>query len=477
MTLGELLEGIEIVETNADMSMEIGGISMNSKETKAGEIFVCICGVLADGHNFAHAAAEKGAVCAIIERDIEDFNLPFVKVFNSRKALAQISANFYNHPASKLKIIGITGTNGKTTVTYLVKAILEAAGHKVGLIGTNRNMLGDKVMETQRTTPDSLQLQELLSIMVDEGMEYLVMEVSSHALDMYRVEGIEFEVGAFTNLTRDHLDYHGTMENYFQAKCKLFEKSKVGVVNVDDEYGAKIASMFGGKIKGISARQTSDIYASDIVLHPQSVEFVCNEDTKISLNIPGKFSVYNALVAIGICRELGCDTKKIADGLSRAKGVMGRAEVLDIGKDYTVIIDYAHTPDGLENILKTMRGFCKGRLIVLFGCGGDRDATKRPIMGAIAAELADFCVVTSDNPRSEESKRIIEDILAGMKGAKSQYTAIESRFDAIKYALENARKDDIIVLAGKGHETYQILKNETIHFDEREVVKEIIYKG
>lgn len=459
---------------STDIEIEISGISYNSRETKSGDVFVAVTGFKTDGHKYAKSAVENGAVCVVCEHEIDDVDVPCIIVENSREALAVMACNYYDNPTSNFKLIGVTGTNGKTTVTYLVKAILEANGEKVGLMGTNKNMIGDVDYHTERTTPESLEMQKFFADMLNEGCTYGIMEVSSHSLDLYRVYGCNYEVGAFTNLTQDHLDFHGDMENYFSAKSKLFDMCKIGVINNDDKYGERLVNTCKcEKIAyGINA---GDLVAQNIEYGYKGVNFDCG-NMKINLGIPGEFSVYNALTAIGICKGCGIADEVIEKALNVAQGVKGRAEVVDCGRDFTLIIDYAHTPDGLENILESVRGFAKGRVVVLFGCGGDRDKTKRPKMGKVAGRLADFCIVTSDNPRTEEPDSIIRDILDGMSDAMAEYVVIENRRDAIEYAVKYARKDDVIVLAGKGHEDYQILKDKTIHFDEREVIRDILSK-
>ncbi len=456
----------ELIETKLDI--EVTGICCNSAVAKPGDVFVAVSGFKTDGHKFAKDAEDKGAVCVIAQHEIDGLKIPVIVVENTRVALAQIAHNFYNNPTQNFKLIGVTGTNGKTTVTYLVKAILEAAGEKVGLIGTNQNMIGDVAYETDRTTPDSLELVQLFSKMAEEKCTYVVMEVSSHSLELNRVHGCEFEVSAFTNLTQDHLDFHITMENYLKAKAKLFKICNKAVINIDDDGGKKIAADVALS-KVTYGTCDADITATEIVLNPTGVEFDCL-DTHFTLNIPGLFSVYNALASISICTALGVDKEIIKNTLAKATGVKGRFEVYPTKDDYTVIIDYAHSPDGIKKILETVKGFAKGRIVILFGCGGDRDNKKRPLMGKVAGELADFCIITSDNPRSEEPAAIIRDILGGMKDATADYVVIENRENAIEYAIKNAQKDDVIILAGKGHETYQILNDKTIHFDEREIL-------
>ena len=457
-----------------DFDIEVSGISYNSKLTKPGDVFVAITGFKTDGHKYAKNAVESGAVCIVCEYQPEGVDVPCIIVENSRKALAEMACNFYGNPTKKLKLIGVTGTNGKTTVTYLVKTILEANGEKVGLMGTNKNMIGDKDYHTERTTPESLEMQEFFADMLKEDCTYAVMEVSSHSLDLYRVYGSEYKVGAFTNLTQDHLDFHGDMENYFVAKSKLFDMCEKGVVNVDDPYGARIPGKCSCDVISYGI-ENGDLVAENVIYGSRGVHFNCG-NMKIDLAIPGEFSVYNALTAIGICKACGISEDVIQNALNNATGVKGRAEVVECDRDFTLIIDYAHTPDGLENILESVKGFSKGRVVVLFGCGGDRDKTKRPKMGKIAGRLADFCIVTSDNPRTEEPDAIIRDILEGMDDAMAGYVVIENRRDAIEYAIKHAQKDDTIVLAGKGHEDYQILKDKTIHFDEREVIRDILSK-
>ncbi len=474
MKLDTLLNGVEILEKRGNDNPNITGVFYNSLSVEEGGLFVAIEGFKTDGHKYVKSAIEKGAKAIVCTKFTEGVDAVQIRVKDARIAEAQISSNYFGNPAQKLKLIGVTGTNGKTTVTYLVKHILDSLGFKTGIIGTNQNMIGDKVLETGRTTPDSFELQKLFSLMVQNDVEYVVMEVSSHALELSRVYGIEYEVGAFTNLTQDHLDFHLTMENYANAKAKLFCQSKMAVINADDTYGKSMISNCPSECMGYGVNSECNFKAEGVKLCENKVEFKL-EGKDFSLQIPGEFSVYNALCAIGICKSLGISYEKISLALSTALGVKGRAEVVNTGNtDYTVMIDYAHTPDGVENILKTVRGFAKGRVVIVFGCGGDRDSAKRPIMGKIAGELSDFCVVTSDNPRTEDPMAIIKMVEEGVRETGVQYVVIESRFDAIKYALENAQKDDVIVLAGKGHETYQILSSGTIHFDEREVVRKIL---
>ncbi len=476
MTLSELLKSVEIKKLQGNAEIKISGIAFNSKEVKPGNVFVCITGFKTDGHDYIEDALEKGAVAIVSEKELEDLAVTTAMVENTRYALAHMAAAYYEEPYKKFKLIGVTGTNGKTTTTYLVKAVLESIGQKVGLIGTNQNMIGDEIIPSHHTTPDSLELMELFSRMAEENVDTVVMEVSSHSLALDRVASCEFDIGAFTNVTQDHLDFHETMENYVLAKAQLFRKCKAAVLNHDDECFDKMRSACECEVLDYSTEK-GGILAQNIEYKSTGVAFQLShkgETTDIELSIPGRFSVYNALTAAGCCLAAGLSLKEISNGLRSASGVKGRIEVVKTNTDYTVIIDYAHTPDGLLNILKAIRDFAKGRVITLFGCGGDRDKTKRPQMGKIAGQLSDYCIVTSDNPRSEEPSQIIEDILEGMRETDCQYIAIENRFEAIEYAIDNAKKDDIVLLAGKGHEPYQVLKDRTIVFDEREIVLKLI---
>ena len=414
MYLSELLTDVNVTEKYNYTDCEIGGVHYNSAKIQPGDLFVAIRGFVTDGHKYIPSAVANGAVAVICEEYNPDCPIAQIVVDDSRVAEAIVSANYFGRPAGKFKLIGITGTNGKTTCSYLVKKILDTAGYKVGLIGTNQNMIGDTVFETGRTTPDSFELQELFSRMAEAEVDYVVMEVSSHALELSRVYGCRFAVGAFTNLTQDHLDFHKTMEAYAAAKAKLFNVSDVAVINCDDPWGADFAKDFGAKGYGIDA---DCVYkAENAEFSASGVEFNIGKE-RYRLNIPGRFSVYNALCAIGICAECGIEPSLIAKALADAEGVKGRAEVVPVDGDYTVMIDYAHTPDGIENILKTVRGFAKGRVVILFGCGGDRDNTKRPIMGKVAGDLADFCIVTSDNPRTEDPASIIAMIEPAVKSS------------------------------------------------------------
>jgi len=478
MLLSEIIQDLFVEKMVGSLNVNITGISYNSNDVKPGNVFVCIIGGNVDGHDFAAQAIEKGAAAIVVQREgFDNLGVATIKVDNTRRSLALMAARYYDFPQKKLKLIGVTGTNGKTTTTYLIKSILENQGATVGLIGTNQNIIGRAIIPSVHTTPDSLELMQLFTRMIEAGVEYVVMEVSSHSLELERVAACEFDVAGFTNLTQDHLDFHGTMENYINAKAKLFTKAKKSVINRDDGVSQTMIDISAGEVITYGINCESDVKAENLKLEEQGVEFDATyngETSHVFLGIPGEFSAYNALAAVAICVAAGFPLDAVTHALKFADGVKGRIEVVDTGLDFTVIIDYAHTPDGLDNVLRTIRGFATGRIVTLFGCGGGRDKTKRPIMGQIAAELSDFCIVTSDNPRHEEPRAIIDDILEGMKDIDCEYIVIENRFEAIEYALDNAQTGDIILLAGKGHETYQILKDRTIDFDEREIVLKLL---
>lgn len=473
MKLSEILKGIEVLSPFKDT--EVADVTQDSRLVSKGFLFVCIKGNSFDGHSVAEEMLKKGAVSVVCERDLGLENQ--VIVSDTRAVYSAICANYFGNPANHLKLIGLTGTNGKTTTTFLLKQILENAGKKVGLIGTVQNMAGKEVYPAKYTTPDPYELQKLFKLMVNAGCEYCVMEVSSQALAQGRVNGLCFEIGAFTNLTQDHLDYHKTWENYFNSKRILFENCKTAVTNADDAYGFKIVDGLSCEVVSYAVNtNNADYVAKNVKFKSNGVEYelVGKLIGRVNCPIPGRFSVYNSICAASVALTLGIDFDSVLSAISESNGVKGRIEVVPTDTDFTIIIDYAHSPDGLENIITSLREIAEKRVVTLFGCGGDRDKTKRPKMGRIAAELSDFCVVTSDNPRSENPTEIINDILEGMKGVSTPYVVVENRKEAIRWAMENAQKDDIILLAGKGHETYQILPTGTIHFDEREAVAEIL---
>lgn len=477
MKISEALRGLNIEILSGDSVQEISSMDYDSRKVKEGGMFFAVTGFVADGHNYISKAIDNGAKAVVVEREVQMVpGVTYIKVENSRRALAVAASNFYGNPSAKMKIIGVTGTNGKTTSAFMLKTILEKAGYKVGLIGTIANYIGNEEIHTERTTPESLELQELFSQMVEKGVDYCVMEVSSHSLDLDRVYGIRFSEAIFTNLTQDHLDFHKTFENYFHAKSKLFTMSENSIINVDDEYGRRLIDIADGNITTYSIDRESDLRGEELILESVGVEFTLNKRGSkhhVKIAIPGRYNVYNALGCIGAALNEGISEDVILEALSMVT-VPGRCENVTLGKniDFTVIRDYSHTPDSLKNILETLRELAKGRIICIFGCGGDRDKTKRPIMGRIGTDLSDYAIITSDNPRTEDPNEILKEIVGGVE--KQNFTVVENRREAIKEAMQMAKKGDIVLIAGKGHETYQILKDKTIHFDEKEVVQELI---
>ena len=473
MKLKELLQGINVLEYTADLDVDIENVVYDTRKAiPAGSLFVAVSGFTFDGNQYIPAALAQGAA-AIVTAKKPEGDVPYVLVESDRLALALIGTNFFGRPAESMKMVGVTGTNGKTSVTLLLKQVLEKTlGAKVGLIGTTENYIGHEVVPTERTTPESFELQALYARMRDAGCQYCVMEVSSHAIALERVGGIHFDVAAFTNLTEDHLNFHKTMENYCDTKAELFRRCNKAVANCDDEWFERITANATCDILTTSTKKEAGLRAEALELRADGIAFTAvygEQQARVTLPIPGKFTVYNALTVLGVALQLGIGLQDAAAALATAQGVKGRVEVVPTpGKPYTVLIDYAHTPDGLENVLSSVRGFCKGRLIAVFGCGGDRDPMKRPIMGRIGVELADHAIITSDNPRTEEPMAIIRNIVAGVE--EGSYEVIEDRRKAIRYAMDIAGKDDIIVLAGKGHETYQEINGIKYHLDEREEV-------
>ena len=475
MKLKELLQGIHVLACSADPETEISSVAYDSRKVQPGGVFVAISGFTSDGNRFIPQAWDKGAAVVVTAKKPK-MDVPYVLVDNDRLALAMLGTNFYGKPAEAMTMIGITGTNGKTSVTLLLKQVLEETlNAKVGLIGTMGALVGDEHIHSDRTTPESLELQGLFAKMRDAGCTHVVMEVSSHALTLDRVGGIHFDVAAFTNLTEDHLDFHKTMDAYCDAKTMLFERCSKAVINVDDSYAHRMLEKAKCPVVTCSVRGKGNLNARDLELHAEGIRFaaapVIGKPVEVALPIPGKFTVYNALTVLGIARSLGLSLEASAAALAKAQGVKGRIEVVPTpGKPWSVLIDYAHTPDGLENVLSSVKDFCKGRVISVFGCGGDRDPIKRPIMGEIGVKLADFAIITSDNPRTEDPLAIIDDILKGVDPSMGPYVVVPERRTAIRYAMDIAKKDDIIVLAGKGHETYQEINGVKYHLDEREEV-------
>lgn len=475
MVLRDILKDTEYELVCGSIETPIGKIEIDSRKVCKGDVFFALTGIGADGHNYIEKAVLNGASVVVAERKTDSFGAALVVCESSRKLLAYASANYFGHPADKMKLIGVTGTNGKTTVTHIIKTILDLKGAKTGIIGTNHYLIGDKELPSTGTTPEAMELHWIFSEMEKAGCEYVIMETSSHALALDRCLGLEFAVGVFTNLTQDHLNYHIDMESYAEAKAKLFAMSRIAVLNSDDLWCKTMKKTSSAAIT-YGIEKNADMRADNINYSEKGVSFTWNfrnSSVPMKMAIPGKFSVYNALAGVGACAALGLSDDELMKGLMLVRGVKGRAEVVPTGEKYTVMIDYAHTPDGIENILKAIKGFAKSKVIIVFGCGGDRDKDKRPKMGKIASELADFCVVTSDNPRSENPEDIIKDILPGLEN-KDSYVAITDRTEAIKYALSIAKEGDVVLLAGKGHETYQDIMGEKIHYDEREIVKKIL---
>ncbi|MBQ9657718.1 MAG: UDP-N-acetylmuramoyl-L-alanyl-D-glutamate--2,6-diaminopimelate ligase [Clostridia bacterium] len=489
MELKNLLKGIENIKVTGDLSTNITGIESNSKNIQKGNLFVAIKGYNQDGHKYITNAVEAGATAVLIENDCDIEILKQIKdkativmVENTRRALAVVSSNYYGNPSSKFKLIGITGTKGKTTTTFMLKQILEQAGKKVGLIGTIAQYInGKKIKESDRTTPESLELQKIFAQMAEEKVEYVIMEVSSQSLKLHRVDQSEFDLVLFTNLSEDHISAqeHADMKEYFEAKLKLFEMCPNGIVNTDDVYGNKIPTLFkDSNITTYGIDNPADMVAKDITITSSYVDFkvkLYDTNERIKVCIPGRFSVYNAMAAITIALKLNIPTEIIKQALVEVR-VPGRSEIVDNKKELTIIIDYAHSPESLENILRATKGYARGNVISLFGCGGDRDKRKRPIMGEISGKIADYTIITTDNPRTEEPEQIVKEIEEGIKKTKGKYKVIVDRTKAIETAIKMANKNDVIILAGKGHEPYQEINGVKYPFDERIIVREIIDK-
>jgi UDP-N-acetylmuramoyl-L-alanyl-D-glutamate--2,6-diaminopimelate ligase len=480
MKLKELLNVLKGYKIEGSEDIEIFDIQYDSRKVGKGSLFIAIKGEKADGNLFAEQAVEKGAVAVVT--DSSEFavrsSATTIYVLNPREALANISAVFYDQPAAKLKLIGITGTNGKTTTSFLVESVLREAGLNPGVVGTINYRYAGKVLPAPNTTPESLDLQRLLKDMLESGVKAVVMEVSSHALSQERVGGCVFDVAVFTNLTQDHLDYHITMERYFEAKAKLFtdfiDEGKTAVINMDDPKGEDLSKRALGRVIGYRIKGRgieTNIYPKDIKLGVDGIEGTLATplgEIKIKSSLIGEFNLYNILAAAGAGVALGLRVDVVERGITALNNVPGRLERVDAGQPFTILVDYAHTPDALERVLSTIRGLTDKRIITLFGCGGDRDRGKRPIMGRVAAEYSDIVIVTSDNPRTEEPLKIIEDITSGVGGQESGVRVIPDRREGITEAIKEAREGDVVLLAGKGHEDYQIIGREKIHFDDRE---------
>ena len=486
MKLKDLLIGLEGLKARGNLDINIKGIACNSNKVEEGDLFVAIKGFEYDGHKFIDEAIEKGATAILIEEgcDLKSFKVKeetsVVMAKDTRKALAIVSCNFYNHPSKKFKLVGITGTKGKTTTSYMLKEILEKAGKKVGLIGTLETLINGKKLKTNdRTTPESLELQELFSKMVEEKVEVVVMEVSSQSLKLHRVDGCDFDIVVFTNFSEDHISRteHPTMEDYLQSKLKLFEMCKVGIVNSDDVQGAKISRLFPeSSITTFGIDNFANVMARDVTVTNTYADFkvkLTDRNERVKVGIPGRFSVYNSLASICVAKKFNVSPEVIKESLLEVR-VPGRSEMVDNKLEIPIMIDYAHTPESLESILQAVKVYTRGKVICVFGCGGNRDTGKRPIMGEIAGRVSDYTFITTDNARNENPQDIANQIEDGIKKTKGKYSVVLDRKEAIKEAIKMATKIDIVVIAGKGHEMYQEINGEKIPFDERKIVKEII---
>ena len=479
MKLKDLIGQLNVTCLAADPDTEISGISYDSRKTKDGDLFVAVCGFETDGHRFIGKAVEKGAAVVLCER-IPEQNIPYVLVADSRLALAVCSCAFFGNPAAEMRMIGITGTSGKTTVSTLLKHVLEETrGIKVGLIGTNGIQIGDVMLPSDHTTPESYELQKLFRQMADSGCSCVVMEVSSHALELKRVAGFRFHTAVYTNLSQDHLDFHGTMDDYASAKKRIFAQCDEAWINMDDGWAGFMEEGSPCTVRHYGIGGAAELSAQEPHMLPDRVRFTAayaEQRIPVELRIPGTFSVYNALAVIAAALSEGISPRESAAALKTAHGVKGRLESLPTGGDYHILIDYSHKPDALEKVLRSLRPVTAGRLICLFGCGGDRDKLKRPLMGEIAAALSDLVVLTSDNPRTEDPEAILDEIEAGLKNKGTPYLRICDRIEAIHRAIDIADAGDVILLAGKGHEDYQIVGHEKHHMDEREIVADYLKK-
>ena len=482
--LQDIVKTLQTTHVEGNTAVKVLDITADSRAVKVGSLFIALDGATVDGHNYVNKAVEAGAVAVLVSKPVEvSGDVCVITVEDTRKAMMACVPYFFDYPANSMRMIGVTGTNGKTTTTHMIRHILKGQGYKVGVIGTVHIMIGDTSYPIHNTTPDVVDLQHILHQMVEEGVTHCVMEVSSHALALGRVSGVEYDTAVFTNLTQDHLDFHKTFENYLAAKCKLFEQvsasnqtksGKGAIINIDDEYGHRVIEKTTAPIITYSIDGKGTLNAHDVEMTPKSSRYTVSydgNDYTVAMNTTGLFNVYNTLAAIGACLLEGISMEDIDKALKTFSAVPGRFELIEEGQPFAVVVDYAHTPDGLENILQTAKAIQENRIIVVFGCGGDRDATKRPIMGRIAAQYGDVVYVTSDNPRTEDPVQIVKDVELGVKeGLRegSHYEVIVDRREAIQHAIQNAKPGDIVLIAGKGHEDYQILKDKTIHFDDRE---------
>ena len=481
MQLKDLIQNVSPLKTIGDLSVEVKKIAYDSRQVEEGSLFICIEGFKTDGHKYIKNAIQNGAVAIIVEKELEEYpeGISIVEVADSRESMAYLAATFFNNPLEKLELIGVTGTNGKTTTTYLIKGMLDKAGKATGLIGSIKNIVGEKTLPATRTTPESLDLYALFAEMVEANLSHVVMEVSSHALDLKRVQGMDYRAAIFTNISQDHLDYHHSIDEYLLAKSRLFQQVEAGgfsIVNIDDPKSEQIIDAARGEILSYGINKNADFQARNIKLDSTGVSFDVQGryNFSIQMKLAGLFNVYNTLAAIACGYAMGLSGDEIKDGLENVNGVAGRFELVDEGQDFTVVVDYAHTPDGMENVLKTAHELTEGKTIIVFGCGGDRDKGKRPEMGRIAAQYGDLVILTSDNPRSEDPLAIIKDIEKGMENSETPYEIFPDRREAIFYAIEKAAPGDMVLLFGKGHETYQIFRDKIIPFDDRQVAREAL---
>ena len=486
MELKKVLLGLKDLKAKGNLDIDITGLESNSKNIKPGYMFIAIKGFSVDGHEFINDAIKAGAKAVIVQEgcDLKSIRLPadvtLIMAKDTREALAICSCNFYGNPSKKFKLIGVTGTKGKTTTTFMIKEILEKAGYKVGLIGTIATYINGKMItESSRTTPESIELQRTFAQMVEQGVEYVVMEVSSQSLKLHRVDGCNFDIVVFTNFSEDHISEkeHPDMKDYFESKLKLFKMCDNGIINADDLQVSKVPRLFpDSNIMTYGIDNYCDVLAKDITITNSYVDYrvkISDRNERVKVSIPGRFSVYNSLAAICVAKKLGIPSDKVIEALADIR-VPGRSEMVPNKKEIPIMIDYAHSPESLQNILSAVKSYTRGRVICVFGCGGDRDKAKRPVMGEISGRIADFTFITTDNPRTEYPEEIVKEIEEGIKKTKGKYKVVVDRKEAIKEAIEMANKLDIVVLAGKGHEPYQEINNKKYPFDEREIVKEII---
>ena len=486
MELKRILAGLDGLKAKGSLDVDVKGIDSNSKNINKDYMFIAIKGFNEDGHKYVNDAIKAGAIVIVIEEgcDLKSIKLPkdvtLIMTKDTREALAICSCNFYDNPSRRFKLIGVTGTKGKTTTTFMIKELLEKTGYKTGLIGTIATYINGKMIaESSRTTPESLELQKTFAQMVEEGVEYVVMEVSSQSLKLHRVDGCKFDLVIFTNFSEDHISEkeHTDMQDYFESKLKLFKMCDNGIINVDDLHVSKIPKMFpNSNIMTYGIDNYCDVLAKDITITNSYVDFrvkISDKNERVKVSIPGRFSVYNSLAAICVAKKLEITSDKVIEILKEIRAP-GRSEMVDNKKEIPIMIDYAHSPESLQNILSAVKSYTRGKVISVFGCGGDRDKGKRPVMGEISGRIADFTFITTDNPRTENPEQIIKDIEDGIKKSKGNYKIVVDRTEAIKEAIKMANKIDIIVLAGKGHETYQEINGEKIPYDERKIIKEII---